>query len=91
MFTEEWHSLDWEVSPRQSMKSVVLEMSVLFRVASFLSFLLSAYFMKPLFNLVVVPSVEMSWVEDGGEKRKKKNSRIGMGGKRVGHEGKSGT
>lgn len=38
MFTEEWHSLDWEVSPRQSMKSVVLEMSVLFRVASFFVF-----------------------------------------------------
>lgn len=35
----------------------------------FLSFLLSAYFMKPLFNLVVVPSVEMSWIEDGGEKK----------------------
>lgn len=29
MFTEEWDSLDWEVSPQRSMKSVVLEMSVL--------------------------------------------------------------
>lgn len=31
--------------------------------------------MKPLFNLVVVPSVEMSWIEDGGEKRKKKKKK----------------
>lgn len=44
MFTEEWDSLDWEVSSQWSMKSVVLEMSVLFRV----SFFIPAYFMKPL-------------------------------------------
>lgn len=36
MFTEEWDSLDWEVSSQWSMKSVVLEMSVLFRVSFFL-------------------------------------------------------
>lgn len=48
--------------------------------------------MKPLFNLVVVPSVEMSWIEDGGEKRKKKKKQPHRnGGERVGHEGKSGT
>lgn len=45
MFTEEWDSLDWEVSSQWSMKSVVLEMSVLLRVS--FSFI-PAYFMKPL-------------------------------------------
>lgn len=57
MFTEEWDSLDWEVSlESRAWKVMCFEMSGAFPSCLFFFVCVPAYFMKPLFNSVVVRS-----------------------------------
>lgn len=69
MFTEEWDSLDWEVSFQSSMKSVVLEMSVLSELPFVFLFFFTSIFYEAAVQFRCCSCVEMSWLG---------KSRIGM-------------